>query len=305
MEKKESCLLELLELHKQKELLEKELHKKGREYYNEEKKKIEQIASEKRNTLLSAIATAEEEIDKVGKNICELGIHLCCTVYIKDETIKVDLCGICGKIISATTYNSEFGKVQIPESEYSQLSIPEGHEAEMFEFALERLASYFRIKSKFEGTKDEFMIKFAFNNIELMEYYKQIDFENPEFRSLYLRLQEAIKTKKQLDKELYQYSISEEEEEEKKRLMTELCNMFGHDVPATAYENDLTKCKCCGKTQEYIKFVNDWEKAPLYDAVFEYPVVKPKPEVKTVIKTEIRDRSPRDPVPGFDLWYPD
>lgn len=304
-----SCLFELQNKKKAAEEAlanaQQELRTNGKKIYENAKFELEERIKKKKETLISTKVLADEKIKKLTTVLCALGVHIgYFTDFKKSDSevttnrtfkegvracIAVNTCVCCGKVISAIEYTSmgwggwRNHKVKIPESEYSTLPIVE---------VVNSKDAYSNLKIYLKHKDDDLDLNLQLSiwDKDLLEYYMSLHFENPEIKSILPELIKAIDEREKADKDLKAF----DEEKKKNQLFQELCGIFGHDIVSTAYENEYVTCKCCGITQRYGSFVKEWEETPFYDAVFEHPVVKPKPEIKTEIRYRDSRRDPED-----------
>lgn len=280
-----------------------ELQTNGKKVYDEAKSEIEERIKKKKEDLISASELMDEKIKNITTKLCALGVHIGYFTDFKKSDgkrttncyfgqggyacIAVNICVCCGKVISAIRFTGtgwagyRNNKVQIPESEYSTLPIVK---ADNSKYAFSNLKVYLKHKD------DELKLQLAMWDKDLMEYYMSLSFENSEVKSILPNLVKAIDESEQAYRELADF----DEEKEKQQLFQELCRIFGHDIIPTAYEDEFVTCKCCGINQQYGSFVKELEGVPLYDAVFERPIVKPKPVIKTKIRYTDSRRDPED-----------
>ena len=109
------------------------------------------------------------EFDNLMDSLCAAGVHICNSTRIETSKgfIAVNICPFCGKILSATEFillyrshhkGDKYKRIEISESEYSQLQIKEINGA----YALNAFNRYLELKDKYEGTDKECFISVFF-----------------------------------------------------------------------------------------------------------------------------------------------
>jgi len=170
-----------------------------------ELQKQKTASEEKRKVLKNAVLVAAERIGNVVKDLCRTGVHLCHTLHIETPRgyILANKCGFCGRIVSAEKiiYHGNWYIYAIPEDEYSQLLCREKVDQTSI---LQKFNIYLENKDRYNGEK-EYLLEIMFANKYLLEYYRQIDFENTKVKSLLEYLKKALEEKDRASKDLFDF----------------------------------------------------------------------------------------------------